>query len=107
MFPGSWFLIPPSRQRRPQTLSGSPSSKLPAAAAGSAVGRGRGRDAGLAFTEPGARSISAPQIDEPSDADLLYMSATLEPRHIWSLLEREREREAGLFQYWQGRLQTQ
>ncbi len=30
MFLGSWFLIPPPRQRRPQTLSGSPSSKLPA-----------------------------------------------------------------------------
>lgn len=25
-----------------------------------------------------------PQIDEPSDADLLYMAATLEPPHIWS-----------------------
>lgn len=27
---------------------------------------------------------STPQIDEPSDADLLYMAATLEPPHIWS-----------------------
>lgn len=26
---------------------------------------------------------STPQIDEPSDADLLYMAATLEPPHIW------------------------
>ncbi|RLW13402.1 hypothetical protein DV515_00000249 [Chloebia gouldiae] len=30
------------------------------------------------------RNCSTPQIDEPSDADLLYMAATLEPRHIWS-----------------------
>lgn len=30
------------------------------------------------------RNGSTPQIDEPSDADLLYMAATLEPRHIWS-----------------------
>ncbi|EMP36696.1 hypothetical protein UY3_06091 [Chelonia mydas] len=29
-------------------------------------------------------NCSTPQTDEPSDADLLYMAATLEPRHIWS-----------------------
>lgn len=35
----------------------------------------------LGLTTP---QCSTPQIDEPSDADLLYMAATLEPPHIWS-----------------------
>ncbi|KAK2855372.1 hypothetical protein Q7C36_007241 [Tachysurus vachellii] len=40
-----------------------------------------------------ARSVSTPQIDEPSDADLVYMSAMLEPPHIWSRLKTEGECE--------------